>query len=193
MHHDLLLPLIKKLFNEPEIAFIQIKRENQLLLKGIFKKYIAFILSILIFISVSKYAVNFSSIGHLLKKGLIQPVIMMFGFMVLLYLLSVVIEESANYFGSRAKHSSGFKVCFLSAMPSLGMLPFTFLPIVGRFIFTLAVLYWVYLMWIGSKTLLFFPGTKLSSWVISIVFSCILALLLIYIFFNVVGFLFRFF
>ncbi len=190
MHHDSLLPLIKKLFDEPEIAFIQTDRVNKRSFKKNLIEYVAFILSISIFVSVIKCFIHFSSVRYLLKKGLVEPVVMMFGFVGLLYLLSIVIEESASYFGSRSKNAVAFRVCFLSAMPSLGMMPFTFLPIIGRFVFVLAALYWVYLMWIGSKTLLFFPGTGLAPWVISILFSCILTLFLIFILFNVSGLLF---
>ncbi len=187
------LPLLQKLFNKPEIAFIQVSKLDELFFKALFKKYCLFILTLLLSASLIKYSINYKSIGYLLKKACIQPTIILIAFIVFLHVLSIIIEESVFRFDSKLKNNLGMKICFLSAIPPLGMSPFILLPFIGRFILVFSIIHWIYLIWIGSRTLLFFPGINIIPWFIAVILSCTIIFLLFFIILNLFKLTFQLF
>ena len=172
--HQFFFSLLENTFREPELAFIQVSRRDRFFLRKFFRRYYLFLFSLLLFASTVKHTLTFRSYFYLFKKGLLEPLIISLGFLIFLYILSIIIDESANYFGKKHRSDTGAKICFLSAMPGLGILLFTFLPVFGNFFFALALGNWVYLMWVGSKTLLFFPGTRLTPWVMTVFITSLL-------------------
>ena len=182
--HQFFLSLLEKTFREPELAFIQIDRRSRSFLRTFFRRYYLFLFSLLLLASTIKHAFAFQSYFYLFKKGILEPIIVSSGFLIFLYILSAIIDESATHFGKKQRTNTGVKICFLAAMPGLGILLFTFLPVVGNFFLALALGNWVYLMRVGSKTLLFFSGTQLTPWVMTVLFSSLLLGFLILISLN---------
>ena len=107
-----------------------------------------------------------------------MPLIFISSVFIVLYILSIIVEESGKYFGARIDDFTGVKICFFSALPSLSIFPLSLIPYVGNIFILTAIVYWVYLMYVGSKTIMFFTRGNFLFWSFGVILSVIILLLL---------------
>ena len=125
-----------------------------------------------------KELIRYKTIKIFLFNSMILPITAILSFIVVLYLLSIILEETAQVMKGQVPHLAGAKVAYFSGLPMIAMLVFSTIPYIG-FIFPLAgFIYQVILIYLSSELFFQLAPRKRYLWLIAVVLSFVLLLLL---------------
>ena len=180
MNYKKILEKMQDLFQNPSAVWEKIEQEYVKSTFSILKDYfLIFYLLIPIAVTLKQFFV-FKSIQILAYQGIILPAIAITTYLFVLYILSIVLEEAAEFMGGHAGSYAGVKLSFFSGLPFLCMVILSVIPYIGVFLALTGLIYQIALIYAGAETLLKIPAKRKWFWIFSIILSFGLLLFLFF-------------
>jgi len=170
---------IRGLFHQPTLEWVAINQESYKSVFFILRNYfLTFLFLIPFSISLRLFFVH-GDFKLIFYQAWLIGWIILGGYFFILYLMSIIMEEAANFMGGKAVPGSGAKLSYFSALPFLFMLILAPLPRVGFIIMLVSFAYNIALIYIGASEIFKLEGSKKILWFVSVVVSFLLLLFLV--------------
>ena len=179
MNYRKQLEVLRGLFQTPFSIWSSLEKENIPSAVYILRHhYLIFIILIPVLVTI-RQMFSFKSFTILFYQGILLPVIAILTYLLVLYILSILMEEAADFMGGRAESNGGIKLAFYSGLPFLSMVVFSVLPFGFILVFT-GFIYQITLIYAGCVPVLKVPSSRKWFWMLTIVISFILLLFLFF-------------
>jgi hypothetical protein len=169
------LRLRQLLRNTPD-AWKTIEREEAGTFFALFRKYHLPLLLPLAFFSVLNEVINFVNIRLFLRHvAVVFPVLLGF-YMGYIFLIGLIAEELAEHSGGRFVPQSGIRIAVFSTLILSFLSVAVFLPVIGKVLLVLGVIWHYQQLFAGARTLLHISGQnyrlfKLSQFLVWVLFA----------------------
>lgn len=176
MNSRLILERLHGLMQNPQSAWFSIGKEYHNSIFRILRTY--FIWMFIALPVVFTLATVFSTfeIRAILINGIITPVAALTVFLLLLYIISIVLEEVTSLLDIQPAPMSSAKVSYLSALPFLSLTLLLPVPWLGPVLAGSGFVYQIYLTYLGGAELFKIPAQKKVFWLIAVLLTLFLML-----------------
>lgn len=120
--------------------------------------------------------------------GLIGACISVLAVIVACYLLALIINLLAPYFGARPDYNQAFKTAAYGNTPALAAGVLQVIPVLGSLVVLVASLYGLYVVYLGLPVTMQVPREKTLMYFLAILATCIVLGVVVTIVFSVIGF-----
>ena len=169
---------LQGLFHNPALEWDEIEKSYYSSSLQIIRDYYLFFVLAIPVAFIIRLLITLKSYKTLVYQGVIVPVIVIGAYVVVLYLLSIVLEEAADFMKGKVTPMAGSKIAFFSGLPFIALCVLIPIPWLGMLAFAAGFIYQIVMIYMGGVKLLHIPSGRRPLFIITVFLTFIILLVL---------------